>query len=243
MDLDINTLIQTITAALVAVVLAIVAIVRGTVEEAAKAGAARHAEIKEDNANWGERLRQELEQVRGTERQELRFVAYGELWKKQRPLAVYEPNGRQGEFGPKEAAALMGAQSNWYFEQAGGLMLTTHVREFYFAWQDLLRDVAALSGWRARRSGDKPGVLFGEVLDDLGRHDALATLAYVEDMEGHIETWPEGALAHAAAWRTDIGALSADWGKLSPQQQFAVLQQVSSTLRTAMTYDVESRMR
>jgi hypothetical protein len=47
----------------------------------------------------------------------------------------------------------------------------------------------------------------------------------------------------AAAWRSDVGKLAIGWTEIDGNDRFAVLQQVSSTLRTGLANDVESRLR
>lgn len=244
MEVDASTVIGAI--------LTFLAAVGGVVVVAAQAGAKRGAELAVEQAHWPETLRQELEKVRGTERQELRYTAYSGLWAKQRPLAVYDasPPARYDTFGPAQAASLMNAQSDWYFNEAGGLLLTTHVRDFYFAWQDFLQAVARVPAWTAKRSTDDPSVLFRRILCAGGRGmeserlwGALRTLSYLKRVNGPRGPWPAKADAFAARWRRDVGRLAEGWNELNAGQQFAVLQQVSSTLRTVMTNDIESRVR
>lgn len=65
----------------------------------------------------------------------------------------------------------------------------------------------------------------------------------------HLDTaapqnWPGGDLEEIArAWRTDVVNLATGWAEIDSRERFAVLQQVSSVLRTGLTYDVESRLR
>lgn len=195
-----------------------------------------------DRANWPEKLRQELQQVRGSERQELRFKAYGALWAKQRPLALYDTHGVY----PGVVRKLSRDLSDWYFSDAGGLLLTGAVRDFYFAFQDLLRLVAAKDDWRAERSTMPAKDIFVQVLKDEKRSDALATLDYLDGLgkAGTVPAdWPQQAGLHARKWKDDVEELGKAWDRLADTERFAVLQQVSSVLRTAMTNDLESRMR
>jgi hypothetical protein len=50
----------------------------------------------------------------------------------------------------------------------------------------------------------------------------------------------------AKEWQNIVKGLVTDentWRDISPEVQFAILQQVSSTLRTVLTADIESRLR
>ncbi len=186
---------------------------------------------------WQARLEQELQQARGTERQELRFTAYGQLWSKMRSLAIYDVRS----FGPNDARGLSSELSDWYFSETGGLLLTSTVREFYFALQALLRGIAEQPGWTAQRSDEDPKAAFERILAERRLADAGAVLHALE--ADATTAWP-GTLATAAGgWRRDVSSLVADWTGLEAHGQFAVLQQVSSALRTAMVNDVESRLR
>jgi hypothetical protein len=244
--MDASVLVDLFTAVVVTIVGGVVAWLKATTVDAAKAaaeaGAKSGAELAIKNANWPTELQQILERTRGTERQEQRFEAYAQLWKQQRPLAIYDTT----RLDTKTAASLSSGLSDWYFSELGGLMLTAHVRDFYFALQDLLRGVGSQPGWRAERFGQDIDSTFRSVLEEAGAHDAIATLDYLKTFEvadKDVSDWPGTAGSHAKKWRTDIGKLVDVWSGLSPRQRFAVLQQVSSTLRTTMTLDVESRLR
>jgi hypothetical protein len=74
-------------------------------------------------------LSRKLEETRGTERQELRFTSYGQLWAEMRPLAIYDDSPIDQHTMEKMSKKL----SDWYFSETGGLMLTKHNRDLYFA--------------------------------------------------------------------------------------------------------------
>jgi hypothetical protein len=209
-----------------------------------RASAEKAAQIAVENANWSQKMAQELQKVRGTERQELRFGAYGELWAKQRALALYDANA--AAFDGAAARTLQGELSDWYFSPSGGLLLSRQVRDFYFTLQELLRAVGKKPDWRAERSSEKLRNVFLRVLEREGLRDAQATMAYLKDLDepgGNPDGWPDEAPALARKWKDDIEKLHARWDDLDPNEQFAVLQQVASTLRTSMVNDVESRSR
>jgi hypothetical protein len=183
-------------------------------------------------------LARELEQVRGSERQELRFTSYGTLWAEMRPLAIYDdsPIDRQ------EMKEMSKNLSDWYFSANGGLMLTSHNRDLYFALQDLVSGVArAETEWEADRIRE-PRDTFETVLERRGLKDAQALIEHLDNAA--TQNWPTNDLEEGArAWRKDVASLAMDWSELDRRERFAVLQQVCSVLRTGLTKDVESRLR
>ena len=207
-------------------------------QEVVKKAAGRGVDEWFDSNRWQAALARELEKVRGTERQELRFTAYGGLWKAMRPLALYD----EGVFGRRNAEDLSKALSDWYFSEAGGLMLTSHAREFYFALQSVVGRAAAIPGWEARRGEEDPAAVFERVLS--------ARAPRVEDVEAHLDgiadaDWPaEDTEQIGKNWKTRLEELvETSWMGLDDNERYAVLQQVSSRLRTVLTKDVESRLR
>lgn len=182
--------------------------------------------------------RLERSRIRAQGREALRFTSYGLLWKEMRPLAIYD----QSPINRETMGELSSNLSNWYFSADGGLMLTSHNRDLYFALQDLVSAVAdEKSDWRAKRTSD-PRPRFEEVLR---RKDLTAAQALLEHLDTvKPEDWPSGDLeAMAGRWHKDIQKLAKSWAKIDSTAQFAALQQVSSVLRTGMTKDVESRLR
>jgi len=179
-------------------------------------------------------LARELEKTRGVERQQLRFESYGALWKELRPLAIYDPN----PIDRKETAMLSSALSNWYFSKTGGLFLTTHLRDFYFALQDLLQVVALHSeDWQSERFNDDLKKLFLKVCKSNG-FEAAEQIVEDPSKEGSGKgDTPSGA------WKKGVNKLAASWHDYTPKERFAILQQVGSVLRTAMVKDIESRLR
>jgi hypothetical protein len=232
--------VEVLSAVLDVLVLAVVAV--GVVlwksagagaEEAAKAGVNEAMQ----RINWDAVLGRELERLRGTERQELRFKSYGELWAKMRPLAIYDDT----PVNQSTMKDLSRDLSDWYFSVTGGLMLTAHNRDLYFALQDLVIDVASQGPWEAERAGD-PKTTFAAVLQ---RRELAKAQALVEHFAAvEIEEWPRPELAGLArGWRDELNELATGWDELDPREQFAVLQQTSSAMRTALVNDVESRLR
>jgi hypothetical protein len=185
--------------------------------------------------NRASSLARELEKERGTERQLLRFKSYGQLWARLRALAIYD----ETPIDTSEMARLSKQLSDWYFSETGGLLLTAHNRELYFALQDLVSKVGAKPGWKAERTGE-PKEVFAAVLQDL----PAAKLLVERLDERDVSKWPSHDLEQLArGYRKDVRKLVGRWEELREEQRFAVLQQVASLLRTGLTRDVESRLR
>jgi len=202
-------------------------------EEAAKRG----AQEAMDRVNWDAVLGRELERLRATERQELRFTSYGALWEKMRPLAIYDDSPVNQQTMKKMSKEL----SDWYFSVNGGLMLTAHNRDLYFALQDLVRSVTAQRPWAAERSAD-PEKILASVLERFELENAQALVTHLDETQ--IDDWPSAELPELAkGWKEDLNELAESWGELSPGEKFAVLQQASSAIRTGLVNDVESRLR
>jgi hypothetical protein len=195
-----------------------------------------------------EKLALELQKTRGVERQELRYKSYSLLWKELRPLAIYDETVINKEVVGKLSRCL----SDWYFSENGGLLLTPHVRDFYFALQDLLQATSNVKyEWKTDRSEASAGgekQIFKDVLiryaDDVREEsDIMPSTVLQYFTEAIFEDWQEKAPAKGRAWRKGIKDVAKEWDKLSGEQRFATLQQVGSILRTSLTNDLESRLR
>jgi hypothetical protein len=189
------------------------------------------------------RLSRDLEQVRGTQRQEARITAYGALWAATKPLAVYETTPIDCE----AMLCLTKRLSDWYFSEHGGLMLTSIAREFYFALQDVVIRVGTIDGWTAVRS-TQPREDFSEYLRSFHPNHYWGVVTLFEELRDvDTRAWPpERMTPLAKEWQNIVKGLVTDentWRDISPEVQFAILQQVSSTLRTVLTADIESRLR
>ena len=240
--MDFGTIVNVVTLGVVSVGGYLVSLAKVGFEARVKTSVEESVKLAVKNANWMQELSQELEKVRGTERQELRFKSYGLLWAELRPLALYDA----APVDQASARELAGKLTAWYFSADGGLMLTAPVRGFYFALQDLLQAITqpAVSAWAAPRDPDAKDV-FKKLVLSRKLANALRTLSYIagEDPKLPLTTWPNGAEALARDWGNDLKSLAEVWSQLDPPQQFAVLQRAGSILRTAMTCDVESRIR
>ena len=234
--MDPGTVLDLATAALIAVGLVLWRLVGTGAEHATK------SQIDEVMAELhrASTLARELEKTRGTERQELRFEAYGKLWAAMRPLAIYDDR----PITAGTMASMSKELSGWYFSEKGGLMLTTHNRDLYFALQRLLHAVSAKPEWQAERI-DKPKDVFRAVVGE-GRLNLAAAQALSERLEKvKVSEWPTSDLEKLAyAWDTrEVGELVDQWAELEEGERFAVLQQTASMLRTGLANDVESRLR
>jgi hypothetical protein len=217
------------------------AVVKTTAEETAKATI--------EQLKWPMELARELQKTRGVERQELRYKSYGALWEKLRPLAIYD----EAVINRATVRGLSTDLSNWYFSECGGLLLTEQSRDFYFALQDLLRKTSEFpEDWDVERSGvgsDQKSVL-REVLKELsaiggisetGADKAIKVLEYISN--GNFEDWQNRAVALAKDWSGGMEQVVDAWKDLDKKQRYATLQQAGSILRTALTTDLESRVR
>jgi hypothetical protein len=239
-----SAIIDAATLILLGVGAVAVGLLRTGTEAAVKTGAEEGAKAALKDMRWPVELAQELQKTRGVERQELRFKSYGALWKKLRELAIYDTTAINNKSVGKLSAKL----SDWYFSEAGGLLLTPHARDFYFALQDLLRTTARLpQPWKVEPWVEAEGsqreslrqALHTRVGDSV-TEGALEVLTYIE--KGDFASWQQKAADYGTKWREGIKLLAADWERLNNRQRFAVLQQAGSILRTSLTVDLESRL-
>ncbi len=234
--LNFDTIVDVVTVVILGLISITAFVFRKVVETAAEDGA--KTAIK--NINWPEKLRQELERARGLERQELRFKSYGGLWHCLHPLAVYS----EESLDRGDVAKLSKSLTDWYFSECGGMFLTSHAREFYFAFQDLARTAGSASDdWTVRRPPGDHKQSFQKILKDKRRENALATIETLSDPNIDFTDWPPSKNLNAKGWRNDIATLGKEWSSLMDHERFVVLQQVGSILRTVLSYDVESRLR
>jgi hypothetical protein len=154
------------------------------------------------------------------------------------PLAIYDDAPISRETMKDMSTKL----SDWYFSANGGLMLTSHNRDLYFALQDLLRRVAeSEADWEAERIR-APRETFEAILERRGLTRARALIEHLD--KASPKNWPSDDVEELAhAWREDVVSLATDWAEINRSERFAVLQQVSSVLRTGLANDVESRLR
>jgi hypothetical protein len=233
---DLGTVLDLVTAALIAVGLVLWRLVGTGAEHATK------SQIDEVMAevHRASTLARELEKTRGAERQELRFEAYGKLWAAMRPLAIYDDR----PITAATTASLSKELSDWYFSEKGGLMLTTHNRDLYFALQRLLRAVSTKPDWQAERIDQQKDV-FRAVVGERRLNLAAAQMLSERVEKVKVSDWPTSDIEELASeWeKKEVGELADQWAELKEGERFAVLQQTASMLRTGLANDVESRLR
>jgi hypothetical protein len=238
---DWNVILHLLTLGLLGLGGYLLTVFKTATEAAVKTSAEEGAKAAIRERTWVADLARELQKVRGSERQELRFKSYGALWKELRPLAIYDPT----RIDNKAVGDLFTKLTGWYFSESGGLLLTPQARDFYFALQDLLRVTSNLPNeWYADRSKDLEGsadITFREILNARNDADGISVFNYFET--GAFEGWEKDGIEFGKQWRSAIKRLGAAWNELSEPQRFAVLQQAGSKLRTGLSNDLESRLR
>lgn len=205
---------------------------RTAISAAAKSG----VETAVKQVDWPNELAREMEKVRGTERNQIRFESYGGLWAAMRPVAVYDTDS----FGPIDAKSLSLALTNWYYSEKGGLLLTERARIAFFALQDLLKHIAELK-WEAFRTvsrGDSED-RFKKISDQEGYEELARSIDAIRQIDYQK---PDSFALDPKAWRRAVGQLADDWGNFDDWDRFVIIQQVSSFLRTILVVDVESRL-
>jgi hypothetical protein len=154
---------------------------------------------------------------------EARLAKYPELVAAMKPLALYFPYDRSGKLQTltPEICAKMGREfSDWYFEQ-GGLLLTAAARDRYFA----------LAGTLIRAS-EAAKLLVPDVSRGKKHFHPEAIETFKKEFLGDAE----GA---AKNWK--FGVSEDRYGGGNSIKDFALLQKLSSNLRTALTKDMRSR--
>jgi hypothetical protein len=241
--LEVSALMDVITMVLLAAGAYALFLLRTGTEAAVKTSAEEAARATIQQLKWPAELARELQKTRGVERQELRFKSYGGLWKELRPLAIYD----RTLINRRMVGELSSKLSDWYFSEAGGLLLTPQARNFYFALQDMLRATSSTpEEWKADRSGQSEGAhrdTFRAILvaRTAGGGSNPAVLAFDYFGKGEFDDWLVAAVDHGRNWRDGIGRVATIWRELNDPERFAVLQQVGSILRTSLANDLESR--
>lgn len=233
-----NVILGIMTTILTSILIFIVERFKTASDAAVKVSAEEGAKAAIKQLQWPAELTRELQKTRGVERQQLRFKSYGLLWKELRPLAIFDDK----HLDRKAVCDLSSKLSDWYFSECGGLFLTPEAREFYFALQQLLQATSTSpSNWSVGRYEGRHINVLRNMLTSRGLDKAVKVLDYFK--EGKFDNWLVEASGHGEDWREGIKQVSADWGDLSDEERFAILQQVGSILRTSLVNDMESRMR
>jgi hypothetical protein len=168
-----------------------------------------------------------------------RFDAYGDLWSRTQPAAIYTAQ----EFSQKEAREFLEGLSKWYFSVTGGLFLTVRARDFYFSLQRLLRTVGGLPGWKCNTRPGDPKEVFTAILNEVAKGRPLLEAQVTLLVEKHPEKldpecWEELCQALSAKLKCLVDANDPNAGEAI----FNAIQQVSSVLRTNLTHELHSRL-
>ena len=160
-----------------------------------------------------------------------RASAYACLWSKMRSLAIYSNES----FNSKISERLYEELSNWYFSETGGLFLTNRAREFYFALQNVLQSFGNMNDWDCPERPANPHRLFVTMLEGMAEENDN-----IKDVLGKIDPvkWKSSCELIAEHLASLVNKSQAQTGGLI----FASAQQISSILRTNLTYEVHSRL-
>lgn len=176
-----------------------------------------------------------------------RFTAYGDLWSRMKPVAIYSGE----EFKPSIMNGLSESLSLWYFSCEGGLLLTERAKAFYFAFQNFLITVGNMAGWSCQERPRNSKERFLQLLRsfDQNNPEVKECLKYLESGKPH--------LLDPAKWSVVCELISEKLtAKLEGKQDFAVkhnpvdvgreiyaaTQQISSVLRSNLAYELQSRL-
>jgi hypothetical protein len=184
------------------------------------------------------RIRLDVVRQRSSDLLNRRFAAYGKLWSQMHQLAVYSA----AKFDAVAARSASEDLSTWYFSETGGLLLSTTARDFYFALQDTLNDFAGEAQLQNVRHKDgreafKQMLEFDETVASKYREcaDAYRT-KHPERMPG--DDWRELCKILTAHVLEEVTKNAAHGSDLA----FCMVQQVSSSLRSRLAFEVQSRL-
>jgi hypothetical protein len=183
------------------------------------------------------KLRTDLQQQTARDLLTKRFDSYSRLWSKLRPLAIYADDPLTAE----KIETLSKHLADWYFSTDGGLFLTVRCREFYFGLQDVLSGVEGLKGWKFERRPARPEKVFKEFVTSL-----VADKRFSSFEVGQLKQ-PESI--DPEVWRELCRIIADRLRSMGPKQieepsdvVFAVIQQVSSVLRSNLAHELHSRL-
>ena len=176
-----------------------------------------------------------------------RFEAYGALWSRTSPAAIYTAK----EFGPDQVSDFKEELSRWYFAEKGGLLLTTRARGFYFALQDFLTHLGNLPGWHCphRPSQADTKERFARLLKDVAAREPKlqeqANLVQTTPEKLDPDTWKQISTLVAAGLSEAVqrAAKAGDAAREEVGKDIcAAVQQVSSVLRSKLAAELRSRL-
>jgi hypothetical protein len=183
------------------------------------------------------RIRLDIARQRSSDLLKRRFTAYGRLWMRMQSLAVYTPDS----FNAAAAGSTSINLTEWYFSASGGLFLTEKARDFYFALQETLRSFSTATALQSAAHVDGRAT-FCQLL----QHEAVAT-TYRGCINDYINEQPEKMprqdwlhlCRKLRAIILDELVKDPSWGSTLA---FCMVQQVSSTLRTQLAHELQTRL-
>lgn len=180
------------------------------------------------------KLRTQLQQDIARDLLNKRFAAYSDLWSKMAPLALYsdDPMSRA------KAQRLAQSLSDWYFSANGGMFLTARARDFYFALQETLEAAGDMKEFKVTQRPDDVKGLFRAFLAKAGGAHSVAAEGLEQPDAIDSARWLDTCKALAQA----LKALPANSEREVSDTVFAVVQQVSSALRTTLAQELHTRL-
>jgi len=182
------------------------------------------------------KIRTELQQQVAHELLNKRLAAYDDLWSRMRGLALYD----EDPLSASKVRKLSGQLSDWYFGKDGGLFLTERNREFYFALQDVLRCAGHLPEWQCTVRPTETRTFFEAFVTELIEKQGVPDFR-IADLQ-RPETIPP------RAWRDVCKVIGARIPTLASTEAwplgdavFAIIQQVSSVLRSNLAGALQTR--
>jgi hypothetical protein len=185
------------------------------------------------------KLRQEVAYEVNRDLLAKRFEAYGALWAKMEPFAIYA----DAAFDRAEAGKLEHELSEWYFSANGGLLLTAEARDFYFALQNTLRAASRSADWSCQHRPVDTLARFNTLLHTCrGQNDRLTECARLIAEKRPQDLNPGDWLAACDIVAKELAALAEQRTPQACENIYSALQQISSILRTRLAAEVRSRL-
>jgi hypothetical protein len=184
------------------------------------------------------RIKLDIVRQRSNDLLKRRFAAYGRLWSQMATFAVFSAESFDAAAAQSSSAKL----SEWYFSRAGGLLLSTTAREFYFALQETLTTFSRAGTLNGAKHVDGREA-FCALLKSNKAVAAKYRACVRSYLNGHPEKmrakdWKLLCRALTATVLTDLAECPAHGSDLA----FCMVQQVSSTLRSRLAHEVQSRL-
>jgi len=183
--------------------------------------------------------RTEIQQQLMQELLNKRTLAYDSLWSKMRDLALYDHEPLSAD----KIRDLSANLSGWYFGSDGGLFLSTRTREFYFALQDVLQAVGNLQNWQCATRPIGTKEIFKQFVEELSKESSKKEIAYVlKHLNSPHELDPEAWREFCQYIAQKLKSAASTNEPIKDEVIFAIIQQVSSFLRTNLADGLHSRL-